>query len=170
MNFATDKNIVNNKDFKLNFINNIDSNDNYLTNCTLSSENQGTINCKLNENISSNYMVEDYIDYDEKSLTAIYIPDKKTQVVLNCNLQLNQKLPVPSESVNKKLMMLIIIAGGSVLLIIIITIIICCCIRRKRRNALNITNNYGANDITTNNIQNEYNQNITSGSNTEQNI
>ena len=149
VNFETKKRIEDNYEFKINFININNSSEIYWIDC--SSNNQGKIFCPFNKNIKSDYLMEDYIYYNNNSLTVIYLPNKKTIIPLNCNLEYF-KIPNPTDPKKNKLILIIIIAVASALLTIIISITIRCCIRKRRKNLEKYNNNNDFNDTAQKNI------------------
>ena len=136
------KKIEYNNEFNLAFSNENNSSDNYIATCA---NNQGKIKCKLDGIINSNYKMEDYLDYDNNTLTVIYLPNKNKDINLICNY--NSKMyPKPIKKKSNSLILIIIIIGASILLIVIITIIICCYKKRKNANKMKNIDTYNNNN------------------------
>ena len=131
LNLPVNKKIEDNKEINMKFYEIDNPSDNYEAKCSITSGKK--LNCDLDKNITrNNFIIEDYLNYDDKELTVIYLPDKTKKITLFCNLSSN----IPPSKSSHNLILIIIIAGASVLLIIIITIILCC-IRKKKREDYN---------------------------------
>ena len=88
----------NNKNIKLSF-KEVETNKNLEVDCTLSSENGKKINCKLPNNIDSDYILEPYISQEEKELITIVQKDVSDYLQLLCESTEN---PSPTPITNNK--------------------------------------------------------------------
>ena len=79
-----------NKQIKLNFKNNKIGDVNAI--CLLSKKNEkaNLIPCTLNQNVNSNYILEDYIQSNDKETLTIVQSNKLDELCLNCSLKLKR--------------------------------------------------------------------------------
>jgi len=79
-----------NKQIKLNFKNNKTGDVNAI--CLLSKNNEkaNLIPCTLNQNVNSNYILEDYIQSNDKETLTIVQSNKLDELCLNCSLKLKR--------------------------------------------------------------------------------
>ena len=82
---SEDKISQSNKNIILTFIE-AETNDNMSVECTLSSENNKEINCNLNKNISSNYILKPYMYMDEKEIITIVQKSTNDYLQLQCQI------------------------------------------------------------------------------------
>ena len=79
------------KQIKLNFKN--DKSGDINADCILSKNNEkaNLIPCTLNKNVDSNYVLEDYIQSNNKEILTIIQSNKSAELYLNCSLNLKAK-------------------------------------------------------------------------------
>ena len=131
-----------NKQIKLNFLNKKSGDVN--ANCILNKNNEksNSIPCTLNENIDSNYILEDYIQSNNKETLTIIQSNKSSELYLNCSLGLKIKPIKDSGKGGLKTGVIICLIIIAVLLLLGITFLIICFIKKtKGKNLDNEKNN-----------------------------
>ena len=118
-NFNLESNLIineENKQIKLNFIN--DKSGDVNTSCILSKNNEkaNLIPCTLNKNVDSNYILEDYIQSNNKETLTIIQSNKSRELYLNCSLKLKKIYYKDSEKGGLKTGVLIFLIIFSILL------------------------------------------------------
>ena len=131
-----------NKQIKLNFLNKKSGDVN--ANCILNKNNEKSksIPCTLNENVDSNYTLEDYIQSNNKETLTIIQSNKSSELYLNCSLGLKIKPIKDSGKGGLKTGVIICLIIIAVLLLLGITFLIICLKKKtKGKNLDNEKNN-----------------------------
>ena len=124
-----------NKEIKLNFKN--DKSDIITSFCSLSQNNGNSIICKLEKNVDSNKILEDYIESNNQETFTIIQSDKSKKLYLNC---LNSEKPKDSTKGRLKLGVLIVVILLIILLVSGILFPIICCKKGKKGSGDNNRN------------------------------
>ena len=112
---------VSDRKFNLDF-QDIKTHDKIITECSLS-KNNNIINCNLNEITNSNYILNDYIFFNNNELVSI-ISDNQNSFPMSCKINSNKK----SSGLSKGAIILIIIV---IIIAILGSIVLACFIFKK---------------------------------------
>ena len=127
-----------NKQIELTFKN--DKSDDVRANCKLSkniNKNANLIPCTLNNNVDSNYILEDFIQSNNKETITIIQSNKSSELYLNCSLNLKKKIYREKGELKTGVIVCIIIASILLILGVAILVIYCKKINNNKRENLN---------------------------------
>ena len=114
----------NNQTIYLNFIEKNDKNNIIKSECSLSSQYNDKIECNLDKNINSNYILDPYIGSNNDTIFYLTQENDEQNLELNCQIEMYRNYNARSNKKKNNNLAIILITVGIIILVIIIVIII----------------------------------------------